>query len=361
MMDDQQNIIIYRTADGRASVALYAKDGKIWLNQQQMAELFATSKQLISHHIANILKERELNEISVVKQYLTTAADGKNYNVVFYSLEMIIAVGYRVRGIRGTQFRQWATEHLTEYLVKGFTMDDKRLKNPDGRPDYFDELLLRIRDIRASEKRFYQKIRDLFALSSDYEKSDKATQMFFAETQNKLLYAVTHQTAAELIVARADANQPNMGLTTWKGSIVRKGDVIIAKNYLQNEEIDSLNRLVDIFLTSAEERVKGRRDLTLDYWRKNVDSLLTFQEKDILQGAGSITNYEAEETAKQVYDVFNSKRKQIEAQAADADDLKMLEDLEQSLKRKQGDIQIHFSVLLLNPPLSNPVFQKGSV
>ena len=336
-MDEQQNIIIYRTADGRASVALFAKDGKIWLNQQQMAELFATSKQLVSHHIANILKERELDGISVVKHCLTTAADGKNYNVVFYSLEMIIAVGYRVRGVRGTQFRQWATEHLTEYLVKGFTMDDERLKNPDGRPDYFDELLLRIRDIRASEKRFYQKIRDLFALSSDYDKSDKATQMFFAETQNKLLYAVTHQTAAELIVARADANQPNMGLTTWKGSIVRKGDVIIAKNYLQNEEIDSLNRLVDIFLTSAEERVKGRRDLTLDYWRKNVDSLLTFQEKDILQGAGSITNYEAEETAKQVYDVFNSKRKQIEAQAADADDLKMLEDLEQSLKRKQGD------------------------
>ena len=336
-MDEQQNIIIYRTADGRASVALYAKDGKIWLNQQQMAELFATSKPNISMHIANILKEKELTEESVVKNFLTTAADGKNYNVVFYSLEMIIAVGYRVRGVRGTQFRQWATEHLTEYLVKGFTMDDERLKNPDGRPDYFDELLLRIRDIRASEKRFYQKIRDLFALSSDYDKSDKATQMFFAETQNKLLYAVTHQTAAELIVSRADANQPNMGLTTWKGSIVRKGDVIIAKNYLQNEEIDSLNRLVDIFLTSAEERVKGRRDLTLDYWRKNVDSLLTFQEKDILQGAGSITNYVAEETAKQVYDVFNTKRKQMEAQTADADDLKMLEDLERSLKNKQGD------------------------
>ncbi len=184
-MDEQQNIIIYRTADGKASVALYAKDGKIWLNQQQMAELFATSKQLISHHIANILKEKELNEFSVIKHYLTTAADGKNYNVFFYSLEMIIAVGYRVRGVHGTQFRQWATEHLTEYLVKGFTMDDERLKNPDGRPDYFDELLLRIRDIRASEKRFYQKIRDLFALSSDYDKTDKATQMFFAETQNK--------------------------------------------------------------------------------------------------------------------------------------------------------------------------------
>ena len=334
-MNDEQNIIIYRTADGRASVALFAKDGKIWLNQQQMAELFATSKQLISHHIANILKEKELNKISVVKQYLTTAADGKNYNVVFYSLEMIIAVGYRVRGVRGTQFRQWATEHLTEYLVKGFTMDDERLKNPDGRPDYFDELLLRIRDIRASEKRFYQKIRDLFSLSSDYEKSDKATQMFFTETQNKLLYAVTHKTAAELIVSRADATQPNMGLTIWKGSIVRKGDVIIAKNYLHGEEIESLNRLVDIFLTSAEERVKGRRDLTLDYWRKNVDSLLTFQEKDILQGAGSITNYEAEETAKQVYDVFNARRKQLDAQAADADDLKMLEDLERRIVEQE--------------------------
>ena len=330
-MDEQQNIIIYRTSDGRASVALYAKDGKIWLNQQQMAELFATSKPNISMHIANVLKEKELNEISVVKNFLTTAADGKNYNVVFYSLEMIIAVGYRVRGLRGTQFRQWATEHLTEYLVKGFTMDDARLKNPDGRPDYFDELLARIRDIRASEKRFYQKVRDLFKLSSDYDKTDKATQMFFAETQNKLLYAVTHQTAAELIVARANAELPNMGLTTWKGSVVRKGDVIIAKNYLQNDEIDSLDRLVDIFLTSAEERVKGRRDLTLDYWRKNVDNLLTFQEKDILQGHGSISNAEAEATVKQVYYVFNARRKQLEAQEADAEDLKMLEDLEKTI------------------------------
>ena len=332
-MDEQQNIIIYRTADGRASVALYAKDGKIWLNQQQMAELFATSKQAISYHIANILKERELEELSVVKHFLTTAADGKNYNVVFYSLEMIIAVGYRVRGIRGTQFRQWATEHLTEYLVKGFTMDDERLKNPDGRPDYFDELLLRIRDIRASEKRFYQKVRDLFALSRDYEKADKATQMFFAETQNKLLFAVTHQTAAELIISRADADKPNMGLTTWKGSIVRKGDVIIAKNYLQSDEIESLNRLVDIFLTSAEERVKDRRDLTLDFWRKNVDNLLSFQNKDILQGKGSITNEEAESVVRQVYDDFNAKRKQLDAQTADADDLRLLDELAKKIKQ----------------------------
>lgn len=178
--------------DGKTSVALYAKDGKIWLSQQQIAELFGTSKQSISYHIINILKEKELDQNSVVKDYLTTAADGKQYNVVFYSLEMILAIGYRVRGVRGVQFRQWATRHLSEYLVKGYTMDDERLKNPDGRPDYFDELLARIRDIRASEKRFYQKLRDLFKLSSDYESREKATQMFFAETQNKLLYAVTH-------------------------------------------------------------------------------------------------------------------------------------------------------------------------
>ena len=330
-MNDEQNIIIYRTADGKASVALYAKDGKIWLNQQQMAELFATSKQTISYHIINILKDNELAEKSVFKEYLTTAADGKNYNVVFYSLEMIIAVGLRVRGLRGTQFRQWAIDHLTEYLVKGFTIDDERLKNPDGRPDYFDELLARIRDIRASEKRFYQKVRDLFSLSSDYEKNDKATQMFFAETQNKLLYAVTHQTAAELIVARADASKTNMGLTTWKGSIVRKGDIIIAKNYLHNEEIDSLNRLVEIFLTSAEERVKSRRDLTLQYWRSNVDNLLAFQDKDILQGNGSISNTEMVAIVRRVYNEFDTKRKNYEASLADTEDFKALEDLEKDI------------------------------
>ena len=333
-MDNRQNIIIYRTADGKASVALYANDGKVWINQQQMAELFATSKPNISIHIANILKDKELNTESVVKNFLTTATDGKSYNVTFYSLEMIIAVGYRVRGVRGTQFRQWATEHLTEYLVKGFTMDDERLKNPDGRPDYFDELLLRIRDIRASEKRFYQKVRNLFSLSSDYDKTDKATQMFFAETQNKLLYAVTHKTAAAIVVERADASTPNMGLTSWKGSIVRKGDVVTAKNYLHADEIESLNRLVDMFLTSAEMRVKDRRDLTLDYWRKNVDALLMFQDKDVLHGKGSMSNTQMETIAHQRYEDFNAWRKQTEAKEADEEDMKMLEDLEKRIKTK---------------------------
>jgi hypothetical protein len=262
-MKSEQNLIIYNTADGKAKVALYAKDGNIWMNQNQLAELFDTTKQNISLHILNILKESELSESSVVKDYLTTATDGKEYNVTFYSLDMILAIGFRVRSKRGTQFRIWANKNLKEYMIKGFVMDDERLKNPDGRPDYFDELLERIRDIRASEKRFYQKLRDLFALSSDYDKTDKATQMFFAETQNKLHYAVTGKTAAEIIVERANANQPNMNLTSWKGSVVRKQDIYIAKNYLTQDEIDTLNRLVVIFLESAELRVKNRKDITI--------------------------------------------------------------------------------------------------
>lgn len=335
MTNSSANIIIYNTIDGKASVALYARDGKIWLNQQQMAELFGTSKQSISHHIINILKEKELDTNSVVKHYLTTASDGKQYDVVFYSLEMILAVGYRVRGVRGTQFRQWATRHLSEYLVKGFTMDDERLKNPDGRPDYFDELLERIRDIRASEKRFYQKLRDLFKLSSDYEAREKATQMFFAETQNKLLFAVTHHTAAEIIVERADAEKPNMGLTTWKGSIVRKGDIIVAKNYLEVEEIDKLNRLVNLFLESAELRVKERKDLTLDFWRENVKGLLSFQGLDILANNGNVSNMQMEEYVRGVYAQFDAHRKSYEAQLADEEDLKLLDDLEKEVKERK--------------------------
>ena len=323
-----KDLIIYNTPDGRTSVALYAKDGNIWLNQSQIAELFATSKPNISLHINNIFKDNELERDSVVKYYLTTAADGKEYNVEYYSLQMIIAIGYRVRGVRGTQFRKWATDHLSEYLIKGFTMDDERLKNPDGRVDYFDELLLRIRDIRASEKRFYQKIRDLFKLSSDYDKTDKATQMFFAETQNKLIYAITRQTAAELIVARADSNLPNMGLTSWKGNIVRRGDVVVAKNYLQAEEIEDLNRLVEIFLTSAELRVKGRQDLTLQYWRKNVDNLLDFQDKPLLKGKGKITAAQMEAKVKAIYQDFNTRRKMLEAQKADEEDQTLFDDLD---------------------------------
>lgn len=306
---EQDNIIIYNTDDGKAKVVLYAKDGNIWMNQNQIAELFDTSIPNISMHVSNVLKEGELKQNSVVKDYLTTASDGKNYNVTFYSLDMILAIGFRVRSKRGTQFRIWANHNLKEYMVKGFLIDDDRLKNPDGRPDYFDELLERIRDIRASEKRFYQKVRDLLSLSSDYDKTDKATQMFFAETQNKLIYAVTHKTAAELIVSRADASQPNMALTSWKGNVVRKQDIYIAKNYLSDDEIDVLNRLTVLFLDSAELRVKERKDLTLDFWRKNVDNLLDFQNKDVLKNAGAISNKQMENIVDMVYEEFNNRRK----------------------------------------------------
>ena len=337
-MDKEQNdIIIYSTPDGKTNVSLMTRDGKVWLNQAQISDLFGTSVQNVSYHIINILKDNELEKDSVLKDYLMTASDGKTYNVIFYSLEMILAIGYRIRSIRGVQFRQWATRHLSEYLVKGFVMDDGRLKNPDGRPDYFDELLQRIRDIRSSEKRFYQKLRDLFKLSSDYETKEKATQMFFAETQNKLLYAVTHNTAAEIVSLRADASKPNMGLTAWKGDIVRKGDIVVAKNYLHEDEIDKLNRLVMLFLESAELRVKDRKCLTLDFWKGNIDSLLSFQGYDILQGNGSISNGDMEKHVKLVYDKFDSKRKQIEAELADVEDLKWLEDLQNKIKNKNKE------------------------
>ncbi|MBK5194802.1 MAG: virulence RhuM family protein [Proteiniphilum sp.] len=335
MPQENQNIILYNTADGKAHVALYAHDGTVWLNQNQMTELFATSKQNISLHIANILKEKELNYVSVVKEYLTTAVDGKQYRVIFYSLEMIMAVGFRVRSKRGTQFRQWAGRNLAQYLHKGFLVDSERLKNPDGRPDYFDELLEQIRDIRASEKRFYQKLRDLFSLSSDYDKTDKATQMFFAETQNKLLFAVTKQTTAELITARADATEPNMGLNSWKGNIVRIGDITIAKNYLQKDEIDSLNRLVTVFLESAELRVKEQKDLTIVFWKNNVNALLQFQGKEVLSDSGKISNKEMEEKVRGIYNDFNTRRKKIDAEQADINDMNILEELNKKIETRE--------------------------
>lgn len=324
------DIIIYNSNDGKTSVALYAKDGDVWMNQNQLAELFATSKQNIGQHIFNILEEKELMKDSVVKKYFTTASDGKDYEVTFYSLEMILAIGFRVRSKRGTQFRIWANQNLKQYMIKGFLMDDERLKNPDGRPDYFDELLERIRDIRSSEKRFYQKVKELLSLSSDYDPTDKATQMFFAETQNKLIYAVTGKTAAELILTRADANQPNMALTSWKGSIVRKQDITIAKNYLNEIEIDALNRLTVIFLETAELRAKNRNDLSISFWRENVNRLLEFNDKPILTHSGTISNEQMEAKVREIYLLFDSKRK---AEEVNVEDLKEIEFIEKQIKK----------------------------
>lgn len=330
----EQELILYNSADGKSSVSLLARDGSVWLNQMQLAELFATSVPNISQHINNILKDKELTADSVIKNYLTTATDGKPYQVKFYSLEMILAVGFRVRSIRGVQFRQWANRNLVEYLRKGFVIDDERLKNPDGRPDHFDELLARIRDIRASEKRFYQKVRDLFALSNDYDKTDKATQMFYAETQNKLLYAVTGQTSAEIVMTRADADAPNMGLTSWKGAVVRKQDVIIAKNYLTHDELDSLNRLVVIFLETAEFRAKNRKDLTMNFWRENVDKILLSNDQRLLSNAGMVRKEHKDKFAYQVYEEFNARRKRKEAIEADREDMEQLKELENEIKNR---------------------------
>lgn len=323
------DIIIYNTADGKAEIKLYADNGTVWLTQAQIVDLFNSSKSSISEHIKNIFSEDELDENSVVRKIRTTAADGKNYLVSYYSLDVILAVGFRVRSPCGTQFRQWANNTLKEYLQKGFILDKDRLKNPDGRPDYFDELLEQIRDIRASEKRFYQKLRDLFALSSDYKVTERATNLFFADTQNKLLFGVTRKTAAEIIDTRANADAPNMALTSWSGSIVRKADVIVVKNYLTSDEIDVLNRLVTIFLESAELHVKMRKDLTLDFWRASVDKLLLDHGVPLLQSHGRITMEQAQIHARKIYEEFDARRKAFDA--AQADELDLLE-LEQETK-----------------------------
>ena len=338
MIEKKDEIIIYNTEDGKANVKLYAQDGMIWMNQQQIALLFESSKQNISLHIANIFKDKELDKKAVVKNYLTTASDGKNYEITYYALPMILAIGFRVRSKRGTQFRIWANQNLTEFSHKGFVLDDDRLKNPDGRPDYFDELLERIRDIRASEKRFYQKVRDLFALSSDYDSSDKATQNFFAATQNKLIYAVTHKTAAELILSRADSSKPNMALTSWKGSIVRKQDIYVSKNYLTKDELDVLNRIVIIFLETAELRAKMRKDLTMLYWKENFDKILLDNGFLLLNDKGTHSHHQMEKKVESIYLEFDTKRKAFYASEADKSEeleLKALENLEKKLKAKK--------------------------
>ena len=326
------NIIIYNTDDGKSNVKLYASDGTVWLSQKAMSELFNCSVDNISLHLKHIFSDKELDRDSVTEESSITASDGKHYKVTLFNLDAILAVGFRVRSPRGVQFRRWANTTLKEYMQKGFVIDDERLKNPDGRPDYFDELLARIRDIRASEKRFYQKLRDLFALSSDYDKTDKATQQFFSETQNKLIYGITGETAADLIIDRANPQKPNMALTSWSGTIVRKKDIIIAKNYLTKDEIDSLNRLVTIFLESAELRVKMHKDLTIGYWHETVDKLLVNQDIPVLSHHGRHSRREMINFTNTAYTEFDSRRKRDDAIKADQEDFKELEEEMASIK-----------------------------
>lgn len=289
-MSEKGELILYRTEDGRTDIHLRATEGTAWLTQAEIAELFETSKQNISLHIRNILDEGELPADSVVKLDLTTAADGKRYKTMTYRLDLILAVGFRVRSPRGAQFRRWAGTTLSEYLVNGFVLNDQRLKDAE-RVDYFDELLRRIRDIRSSEKRFYQKLRDLFKeSSSDYDGTAQTAKAFFATIQNKLVFAVTGRTAAELIVERADPAADNMALTNWPGPRIRKADAVVSKNYLTPSELDQLNRLVTMFLEFAEDRAIRRIETRMSDWIVQTDRFLSFNERAVLPGAGRISH-----------------------------------------------------------------------
>lgn len=331
------DLILYTSEDGRSQIKLRAEGKTVWLTQLEMAELFDATKQNISLHLKNIFEDGELDPAATVKESLTVQIEGDREiqrTLTLYNLDAILAVGYRVRSPRGVQFRRWASTILKEYLLKGFVMDDERLKNPDGRPDYFDEMLERIRDIRASEKRFYQKVRDLFALSSDYDKTDLATQTFFATVQNLLIYAVTRKTAAELITARADHGAPNFGLLSWKGARVHKQDILIAKNYLTEDEIDTLNRLVVIFLETAELRAKGRQETRMVFWRQNVDQIITSNGFPLLTHTGSISHDQMEQHTAKLYLEFDQRRKDLEAKEADREDDDALKAVEKKLKRR---------------------------
>jgi hypothetical protein len=331
-------ILLYEIGDGRTRVECRFAEETLWMSQALMAELFQTSPQNITLHLKAIFEEGELDEEGTCKDFLQVRQEGSRHvtrSIRHYNLEAILAVGYRVRSRRGTQFRRWATERLKEYLVKGFTMDDERLKNPDGRPDYFDEMLARIREIRASEKRFYQKVRDLFALSSDYDKTDQATQQFFATVQNLLIYAVTRQTAAELITERANTDDPYFGLMHWKGDKVRKQDILIAKNYLTEDEIDTLNHLVVIFLETAELRAKARQETRMSFWKQNVDQIITSNGFSLLSHAGSISHSQMKEHTSALYLEYDQQRKIEEAKEADQQDEAELKALEAKIKKRK--------------------------
>jgi hypothetical protein len=325
-------IVLYRTEDGRTRIECRFIAGTVWLTQAAMAELFETTPQNITMHLAAIYAEGELQESATCKDCLQVRQEGGRQvqrKLKHYSLDAILAVGYRVRSPRGTQFRQWATARLKEYLVKGFVLDDERLKGRDGLADYFDELLARIREIRASEKRVYQRIREIFALASDYVEGETETQTFFAAMQNKMHFAAAGMTAAEIVRRRADAAKSNMGLTAWSGGRVFKRDVATAKNYLDEKEIDTLNRIVVMFLDQAEFRAQRRQDIRMRDWAVSLDKFLRDNELPVLPGTGSVSHEEALSWAHEQYDAFAERRRlQEEAKAEE----RYLNDLRDSAK-----------------------------
>ncbi len=348
--------LLYETEDGRTRVECRFVDDSLWLSQALMVELFQTSKQNISLHVKNVLAEGELQEAATVKEYLTVQNEGTRQvrrKVQLYNLDMILAVGYRVRSARGTQFRRWATERLGEYLLKGFTLDDERLKNPPVGgsvvPDRFGELLERIRDIRASERRMYLRVREIFALAADYAPTLPETTRFFRFIQNKLHFAVSGQTAAEIVRTRADHTRPNMGLTSTRKNQVQKADVSVAKNYLSEGEITELNLIVSMWLDYAEDQSKRRKEVFLKDWAERLDAFLKFNERQVLDGAGKVSHKQALAHAQNEYEQFAAQRRAaLEAEgeayavqvlgtaAADSADLKELEQAEKRLTKKGG-------------------------
>ena len=281
--------LIYQSENGRTKLDVRLEDNTLWLSQKQLTELFGKAKGTISEHIKHIFEDGELEAISVVRDLRTTAADGKDYEVAFYNLDMVLALGFRVRSPVAVRFRQWAADKLKEYIVKGFVLDDERLKNPQVGNDYFEELTRRIQDIRTSERRFYQKITDIYATSVDYNKDAPETQGFFATVQNKVHYAIHGQTAAEVVQSRADSTLPQMGLTNWEGARVRKTDVAIAKNYLNEAELRALNNLVEPYLIFAQSQAERRVPMTMQNWITKLEGFLTLNDREILQNAGKVS------------------------------------------------------------------------
>ncbi|KAF0099370.1 MAG: hypothetical protein FD187_2226 [bacterium] len=303
-MTEPQQFLIYQSEDGSTRIDVMLEAETLWLNQKQLTELFGKAKGTISEHIKHIFEDGELDENAVVRFYRTTAADGKQYEVAHYNLDMVLALGFRVRSPVAVRFRQWANDKLKEYIVKGFVLDDARLKNPGKGRDYFDELTRRLQDIRTSERRFYQKITDIYATSVDYDARHPLTQTFFATVQNKVHFAIHGQTAAELIASRADSSQPNMGLTTWDGARLRKADVSIAKNYLNEEELRALNNLAEQYLIFAEGQAARRIAMTMQDWITKLEGFLTLNDREILQGAGKVSADLAKVHAEQEFDKF---------------------------------------------------------
>lgn len=299
--------LIYQSEDGRTKLDVRLEDKTLWLNQKQLTELFGKSKGTISEHIKHIFEDGELEADSVVRDFRTTAADGKDYTVAHYNLDMVLALGFRVRSPVAVRFRQWAGDKLKEYIIKGFVLDDERLKNPKMGNDYFEELTRRIQDIRTSERRFYQKITDIYATSVDYDKDHPLTKEFFATVQNKVHYAIHGQTAAEVIQSRADSARSNMGLTNWEGARIRKSDVGIAKNYLNEEELGALNNLVEQYLIFAEGQAERRVAMTMQDWITKLEGFLTLNDREILQNAGKVSAQLAKTYAEEEYDKFHSR------------------------------------------------------